>query len=283
MASSTVDQVQLDGFIKFLSDEWRGARPHSYQVPTKGRSSTWSKSLRPTGNWSTRGLKNAFEKYNWNGKTFSENKAQLDNLALELQSAIRKSDNQIAKEAARAIMSWGGVNNEYRQSRTILWLWENQHCLSDRIRKAVSLLSNETEELAAFDGTELIMNSAATKILSLADPNNRLIIYDGRVGSALGHFASLYAREKLASPLATSLRFAVDKTRPKDGPMRRNPSDETISFPSLFGSKKDKQHAEMMRLASRLIEQVAQKCGCSSREIEAGLFMWGYSVIDLAN
>lgn len=69
-------------------------------------------------------------------------------------------------------------------------------------KKAVSLLHIETEPLLPFDGTELIMNSAVTKIISLADPNNKLIIYDGRVGSALGHFASLYAREKLASPLA---------------------------------------------------------------------------------
>ncbi|WAB77288.1 hypothetical protein [Rhodopseudomonas palustris] len=283
MAPSTVDHEQFDGFIRFLSDEWTGARPHSYQVPTKGRSSTWSKSLDPVGNWSTRGLKNAFEKYNWNGKTFSENKAQLDNLALELQSAITASDNPKVNDTALAIMSWGGVNNKHRQRRTKKWLSDNNRCLSEKIKKAVSLLHIETEPLLPFDGTELIMNSAVTKIISLADPNNKLIIYDGRVGSALGHFASLYAREKLASPLAPSLRFAVDTTHPKDGPMRRNPSDEIISFPSLFGSKKDKQHAEMMRLASKLIEQVAQKCGCSSREIEAGLFMWGYSVIDSAN
>lgn len=180
VAPSTVDHEQFDGFIRFLSDEWTGARPHSYQVPTKGRSSTWSKSLDPVGNWSTRGLKNAFEKYNWNGKTFSENKAQLDNLALELQSAITASDNPKVNDTALAIMSWGGVNNKHRQRRTKKWLSDNNRCLSEKIKKAVSLLHIETEPLLPFDGTELIMNSAVTKIISLADPNNKLIIYDGR-------------------------------------------------------------------------------------------------------
>lgn len=283
VATSTINQEQFDGFVRFLSDEWTGTRPHSYQVPTKGRSSSWSKSLDPAGNWSAMGLRNTFEKYNWNGTTFSENKAELDKLTLELQSAISASDNPKVNETALAIMSWGGVNNKHRQRRTINWLRDNNYRLSERIRKAVSLLSDETEQLMEFDGTELIMNSAVTKIVSLADPNNKLIIYDGRVGSALGHFASLYAREKLVSPLAPLLRFAVDSTQAKDGSTRRNPSDGSLSFPSLFGSRKDKQHAEMMRLASKLVGQVAQTCGCSSREIEAGLFMWGYSIVDSAN
>ena len=122
------------------------------------------------------------------------------------------------------------------------------------------------------------MNSAMTKIVSLADPDGKLIIYDGRVGSALAFFVTKFSEERsqARSGLPKQLLFAADK---QDG---RNPDTSAIVFPSLFGKSKDRNHAVMMRRASGVVVQVAQKCGITAREIEAALFMWGYRVGDEA-
>jgi hypothetical protein len=146
------------------------------------------------------------------------------------------------------------------------------------LKEAVRQIGDNTNLLEHFDGENLIMNSAMTKIVSLADPDGKLIIYDGRVGSALAFFVAKFSEERtqVRSVLPKQLLFAADK---QDG---RNPDTNAIVFPSLFGKSKDRSHAVMMRRASGVVVQVAQRCGVTAREIEAALFMWGYRVGDEA-
>jgi hypothetical protein len=264
---------QFDDFCHFVSAEWRGTRRHSYLVPNKGKSSAWSQSL-PNGVWSAVGLKDALCQYNWNGKSLSENKEQLDELAQSIQRAMMKNDDTRVRSITLEIMRWGGVDNKHRQKRTFAWIKQNAHSISTRLGEAIRQIGDSTNTLEDFDGDNLIMNSAMTKIISLADPDGRLVIYDGRVGSALAFFVTKFAEERgLAhSDLPKVLLFAVDKKR------GRNPDTKAIVFPSLFGKSKDRIHATMMRHASEMVTQVAKECGIRAREIEAALFMWGYRV-----
>ena len=83
---------QIREFCQFLAHEWDGNRRHSYAVPAKGKSSAWSRTV--DGKWSAVGLADAVSKYAWRGKNFAENKAELDRLAAELQSAIQRGSNR---------------------------------------------------------------------------------------------------------------------------------------------------------------------------------------------
>src|SRR5450631_2292685 len=80
------------------------------------------------------------------------------------------------------------------------------------------------------DGVNLIMNSTMTKILSLADPEQKLVIYDGRVGGALGFFVARFAEEREIHQydVADQLLFAVDQEA------KRTPAARHIHFPALF-------------------------------------------------
>jgi len=266
------DNKQFREFCRFLGDEWRGRRHHSYSVPLRGKSSAWSKMV--NGNWSASGLGDAQSKYNWNGRSVFENKAELDKFAGELQSSIRRNSNKDVCDISRGVMRWGGVDNKHRQKRTFAWIELNSDEIVKKLTESVSSIKEESTSLNAFDGSNLIMNSTMTKIVSLADPEQRIVIYDGRVGSALGFFVARFAEEQDLEQhdIVDQLLFAVDP-QPK-----RNPSTRRIRFPRLFGKDRDRCHATMVRWATRVIGQVAKDCDVDPRKIEAGLFMWDYDV-----
>ena len=269
---ATRNQEQIHEFCQFLAHEWRGNRQHSYAVPSRGKSRGWSRAV--DGNWSTVGLADAVSKYAWRGKNFAENKAEFDRLAADLQSAIQRDSNSDVCMILRTIMHWGGVDNSFRQKGTFEWIERNADEISAKLSNGVDLIKDEQASLASFDGVNLTMNSTMTRIVSLADPEQKLVIYDGRVAGALGYFVARFAEEREIHQydLAEQLLFAVDREA------KRRPETNRIHFPALFGSARDRCHASMVRWASQLIWQVAKECQASPREIEAALFMWGYNV-----
>jgi len=265
---------QIREFCSFLAREWRGGRHHSYAVPSRGKSSAWSRTI--DGKWSAVGLAEAVSKYARSGKSFSEVNAELDRFAANLQSAIQRDSNNDVCEILRAIMHWGGVDNKHRQKGTLDWIQRNADEISAKLSNAVDLIKDEQASLDSFDGVNLIMNSTMTKIVSLADPEQKLVIYDGRVGGALGFFVARFTEEREIHQydVADQLLFAVDREA------KRTPETNRIHFPALFGKARDRCHASMVRWASQLIWQVAKECQASPREIEAALFMWGYNVTE---
>jgi hypothetical protein len=268
---------QLRGFCQFLAHEWEGNRQHSYAVPSRGKSRGWSRTV--NHKWSAVGLADAVSKYAWSGKSFSENKAEFDRFAADLQSAIQRDSNTDVCDIMRAIMHWGGVDNKHRQKRTFEWIERNADEISAKLSHVVELIKNEQASLDSFDGVNLIMNSTMAKIVSLADPEQKLVAYDGRLGGALSYFVARFAEEREIHQydVADQLLFAVDREA------KRNPDTNRIHFPALFGKTRDRCHASMVRWASQLIWQVSEECQASPREIEAALFMWGYNVMRRCN
>jgi hypothetical protein len=265
---------QMHEFSSFLAREWRGSRHHSYTVPSRGKSSAWSRMV--GGKWSAVGLADAVSKYSWSGKSFSENKAESDRFAADLQYAIQQDSNNDVCEILRAIMHWSGLDNKHRQKGTYEWIERNADKISVKLFNAVDLIKDEHASLDPFDGVNLIMNATMTKLVSLADPEQMLVIYDGRVAGALGFFVARFTEERQIHQydLAEQLLFAVDREA------KRSPETNRIHFPALFGNARDRCHASMVRSASQLIGQVATECQASPREIEAALFMWGYNVAE---
>jgi hypothetical protein len=262
-------------FCEFLCQQWSGRRVHSYRVPNAGKSASWSMSLNPVGQWSATGLRDAMQRYSWNGQDFLCNEEELTALSRKLQSAIKRCCNDDVGEVAREIMRWGGVDSVHRQKRTFAWIAGNSQSIAQKLTDAVNLLADQNASLDRFDGIDLIMNSAMTKIISLSDPKGRLVIYDSRVAAALGYFVARFAEETMGGSrrISSQLRFAVARQK------RRKPYSAHVSFPALFGTAKDRAHATMMRTASRLITEASNRCVATRRQIEAGLFMWGYDVL----
>ena len=172
-------------------------------------------------------------------------------------------------------MHWGGADNSYRQKGTFDWIERNADEISAKLSNVVDLIKDERATLNSFDGVNLTMNSTMAKIVSFADPEQKLVAYDGRLGGALGYFVARFTEERDIHQydVAEQLLFAVDR-EPK-----RTPDTNRIRFPALFGKTRDLRHATMVRRASQLIWQVAKECHASPREIEAALFMWGYNVM----
>ena len=276
--SRRIDQArndeQIREFCRFLAREWRGSRHHSYAVPSRGKLSAWSRTI--DGQWSAVGLADAVSKYVCGGKSFSENTAEFDRFAADLQSAMQRDSNDDVCAILRAVMHWGGVDNKHRQKRTFEWIERNADEISAKLSTAVDLIKDERAPLDQFDGVNLTMNSTMTKFVSLADPEQKLVSYDGRVGAALGFFVARFTEERQIHQydLAEQLLFAVDRET------KRSPETRRIHFPALFGKARDRCHASMVRWASQLIWQVANECHASPREIEAALFMWGYNVAE---
>jgi hypothetical protein len=271
---ATRNHEQMREFCQFLAHEWEGNRQHSYAVPSRGKSRGWSRTV--NHKWSAVGLADAVSKYAWSGKNFAESKAELDRFAADLQSAIQRNSNTDVCEILRAIMHWAGVDNKHRQKRTFEWIEQNADEISAKLSNVVDQIKDERASLDSFDGVNLIMNSTMAKIVSLADPEQKLVVYDGRLGGALGFFVARFTEEREIHQydVADQLLFAVDREA------KRTPDTNRIHFPALFGKTRDRCHASMVRWASQLIWQVAQECQASPREIEAALFMWGYNVAD---
>ena len=264
---------QVREFCQFLAHEWGGNRQHSYAVPSRGKLQAWSRTV--DGKWSAVGLADAASKYAWHGKNFTENKAEFDRLAADLQSAIQRNSNSNVCTILRTIMHWGGADNSYREKGTFEWIERNADEISAKLSNAVDLIKDERASLDCFDGVNLTMNSTMAKIVSLADPEQQLVAYDGRLGGALGYFVARFTEEREIHQydVADQLLFAVDRDA------KRTPDTNRIRFPALFGKTRDLRHATMVRWASQLIWQVAKECDSSPREIEAALFMWGYNVM----
>jgi hypothetical protein len=271
---ATRNREQIREFCQFLAHEWGGNRQHFYAVPSRGKSRGWSRTV--DGKWSAVGLADAVSKYAWGGKTFAESKAELDRFAADLQSAMRRDSNYDVCDILREIMHWAGADNKYRQRRTFEWIERNADEISAKLSNVIDLIKDEAASLDSFDGVNLTMNSTMAKIVSLADPEQKLVAYDGRLGGALSFFVARFTEEREIHQydLADQLLFAVDREA------KRNPDTNRIHFPALFGRTRDRCHASMVRWASQLIWQVAKECQASPREIEAALFMWGYNVAD---
>ena len=216
---TTPNHEQIHEFCRFLAHEWEGNRQHSYAVPSKGKSRGWSRTV--DGKWSAVGLADAVSKYASRGKNFAENKAEFERLAAELRPAIQRDSNSDVCATLLAIMHWRRVDNSYRQKRTFEWIERNADEISAKLMNAVDLIKDEQASLDSFDGVTLTMNSTMTKIVSLADPEQKLVAYDGRLGGALSFFVARFAEERELHQydLADYLLFAVDR-EPKRTPIR---------------------------------------------------------------
>ena len=263
-------------FLNFLVGCWEKSPTHKIKVGEKARQ---IKATSPDGKlFQVSSLAECLDCYKWNSQSYAENEQQLSSLSNALRSAVGNGDEAELEAAFRGVYSWGKVPLS-NISGAMLNKWYGSQQLTKNLIDCLEIIETGFD-LERFDGTDLFMNSGFTKVVSLAsDPKKPLIIYDGRVGAALGHLAVLAIKESGKQNLHPNLLFPWGAARMPG--VNRNPSNGSVKFPNLFsGSAKSKhfRHAKAMHIASKIINNAASKLPVSSRQLEASLFMWGYAV-----
>lgn len=246
-------------------------------------------SSRSKQQWSCTSIYNAFENYSWrfscnlpdsdktSGNTFQESKAVLGAIEKGLRQALQQAESGDLLAYSASVLQWGGVlrsNYDYLEN------------LGDGIdtffESAVTRLDPETVDTND-DFSGLRMNSGFTKIYSLLIDN--FVIYDSRVGAALGLLIRLFLEEKQIENIPNELKFAYGNARPTKGdtgPLnRRNPSQGSLKFPLLTND--DKKHIDHNIRANWLLKELAGQSTFSTepspiRALESALFMIGYAV-----
>jgi hypothetical protein len=177
-----------------------------------------------------------------------------------------------------AILEWGelaGVSSR--------WLREacTANTLRPKLKQAVALIRSGSD-FAQFDAENLVMNSGMTKIYAMAAPQD-IIIYDGRVGAALGLLVRRSLGNKSKAVPAT-LKFPWGPGRGQYIQRKhnlRNPSRYNFDFPCF--DPLDSTHAKWCHQASALLKEARMRISPtpSLRAMEMGLFMIGFAVYGL--
>lgn len=268
-------------FCKCLISFWDKSPTHRIRVPKRARQ---IRANSPDGNYFiVNSLRECLSEYIWNSANYSQNKQELARLSSSLKSAMNAGNVAATERSFREIYRWGGVKFNSRGkpniSSSMLHEWSKSHELIEKILVSVEILRSG-QGLGRFNGRDLFMNSGYTKVVSLASSEeDPLIIFDGRVGAALGDLVAVALVEGGFSDVETSLLFPWGSSRTPG--INRNPSNHTLKFPDLFRGSvlhKSQRHAVAMHNAYRVVSKAAKRLSVSPRDFEAALFMWGYSV-----
>jgi hypothetical protein len=289
------------GFVDYLSELIRQPKDHPLDHAYRIDSKLWAKYLRQnkpacynveTSVLALTSLNDAFNNYYWIAEsptpqkddvegdnsansavtTFAANAECLNALRTKFHNAWKTEDPAGVFVACAAILDWGGV---YRGS--LKWLIKSYDggSLINLLSQGMEILDGGDDSgIGKFD-SPLRMDSGLTKVYALAC--ERSIIYDDRVGAALGFLARKYLeqdRNEEVKEVPLNLKFAC-------GGGDRNPSGDKLEFPRR---KPGRMHARSNLYANWILQSVAERTGDifgraeKLRALEAALFMIGYRV-----
>ncbi len=244
--------------------------------------------------WQCRNLYDAYEKYWWpfklycivqnsyvKGASFSDSFHYLEVIAEHLRKAIEADDPEVTRLACLAVLQWGGVL--HRNKEIIMGMGDSivqyMNSVSQRLKVSTSHIG---------DNEGIIMNSGFTKIYSLLIDD--FMMYDGRVGAALGLLGRKYAEENGLVEIPEEILFSFGDGRLQKGAEcnRRDPSSGPYKLPNFNGNSQRQLNDN--RKANWLIQQLASQdtpfsdlpqngvLNERNTAIQSALFMIGYDV-----
>lgn len=276
---------------------------HCYQISGHPAWNKWrTLSGGRTNFWWCDSLKQAATHYSWT--TFSG--GNFNQLSAALQSSILSGNLSLVQTVCLKILDWGGVlTGKTKSTKSINWILTSRNLSRDIIDAAAGLIPYSPWPRGFF-GSHVPMNSGSTKIFSAAalvlscdtgHPKQDVLIYDGRVGSALGLLARRLMYPTVLrgrAPAIQNLFLRADGSRSS----KRNPSMITpcITFPPMNGNNRgfhaalstrnsDEVRAWFARRGAELIQNAIGSTGPHSDFIQAeqALFMLGYDVKHLCS
>jgi hypothetical protein len=251
-------------WIEWLANRWASDFNFSYENSKK--------------RFSISCIRQAYEKYEWHGD-FKQTEELLDRFATDLQTAIQEGDNDQAYKTCIKVLKWGGVASNTKKGKrpTVEWLDTNR--ANDELCSKISLGLDalRRHNTDAFDGKNLLMDSASTKIFSVADKDKQIVIYDGRVGAALCYSARKFLEENNIKNVVPPFDYTWGGARTKS--VNRDPSYLGFKFQRLWsGLNRNQDHAAMVVRATELIKKLSKITKVESRKWEAAFFMIGYKI-----
>lgn len=270
-------------FSDFVLGRWEGDFPHAYPVTGHRSWDQWRDGRGADGRqiWSCASLEQAASNYSWWPP--STHPPSFQDLSQKLRSAIAAGDDRGAASVCREIFQWGGVGRLGRGRRANPsqgWIKDqaDRETLCASLSHARACLVGD-DGLDAFDGKRFLMNSAMAKVYAAADPE-KLAIYDGRVGAALGllarDFLQLGGHHSVPGELA--FRWGSSRNACPGRRDQRDPSKGNLRFPRLFVKNGNQDHALMMQRTSLLLRDLAGRSGAKLTDWEKALFMVGYDI-----
>lgn len=287
---SGVLSADQQAFANHLGHLWAGAPGsfvHRYPTSTHHSWKPWNDRTQGRTWWCST-LAQAAEHYSWPVKPAPDDFASI---AARLRTALDENDHIAARKACLDLFAWGGVARK-ESDASLVWVEARtvDETLCSSIRAAVELLRPEcTRSLQAFDGKNLLMNSAMTKVYAAAAPAS-IIIYDGRVGAALGLLARrwLHATGRRVVPSDLAFRWGPNTKTANNKTETRDPSLEEFVFVQLYKSSDavpnpTEAWAGLVRLTNRILQNVIRVLADQGRavtllDMERALFMVGYDV-----
>jgi hypothetical protein len=288
------------GFIDYLRALMRGKNfYHGYEIGESRR-------------WECHSLQDALAQYDFNNTGFSKNQKKLQWIEQHLREAYYNNKDEPFYTWCLRTLIWGGGT---ARNANADWLDcklkgnEKGNELVRAFRRGVQALGGDKPQFDAFDDnrdTSLRMNSGFSKIYALL--RDDFVIYDGRVGAALGLLVTRFLAGNQLS-LTSNLAFAWggEDWKPNS---KRDPSSELFIFPRLGkgyrirkereylanmgwngkynGRTKQSFHAEMNVRANWILGEVVHDIPFGNgqnptqkerlRGLEAALFMIGRDV-----
>ena len=246
---------------------------HTYQLPARSGAQVWT----------CASIFDAYQKYSWKfksihpidlsvirGASYEECTAYLQLCQNTLRTALAENNLIHLKYACHGILKWGGV---VRRNLNTINMMDNHFEYFKDVQRRLSVSDVSLSD--NFDG--IFMNSGFTKIYAMLLED--FMIYDSRVGAALGWLVRLFLEEKQIQEVPDSLRFAYGVARSKG--LNRNPSSDTHKFPVLRNDPVFhlKNNLKANWLCGELVKQSRfNEEPNGLRALEAALFMIGYHI-----
>lgn len=213
-----------------------------------------------------------------------------------MSNSIKANTQEASLAAVESILRWGaGGTRLGLYTRNMKWAESaaKEGRLVDMLRSGRNIIISGTPNVSAFGDVVSgpRMNAGFTKYYSVACKN--VVIYDGRVGSALGLLVRKFCRgrELTKIPATLAFRWGAKYTRNGDkaAVMQRDPSVSPYKFMQLRGgSSGSRIWAEQNIRANWILTEAIWKSEgrgsewCKKedglRRLEAALFTIGYSM-----
>lgn len=223
--------------------------------------------------WNCDSIYNAYEKYIWNRCDFERNSTYLEQLEYELRDSIENNNNNNCRNICLKILEWGNT------------LQKNRNKINNTVDLigALKIAQNKLSENIIRDKSfykDVYLNAGFSKIYSLCIDD--YIIYDSRVGTALGFLVREFCSEKKIGHLPSILRFAYAKGRNFN--VHRNPSKGIYIFPLLRADNYIENNIKFNWLINELLSSYPSSAfnqlpqSRQMRALDAALFMIGYEI-----
>lgn len=231
----------------------------------------------------------ASDAYRWRGESFAAVNGKIESLRAEIRAALcvcgaaeGRAERRLAELellfASTKTLSWGRV---YEGAFPFLIHQAETGVLSENLRRAAALIDGPVEEVGVFDDSPYRSDCGMTKIYAAI--NERTVVYDDRLGAALGWLCRRFHESRRVSTVPAELHFMVGE----HGDPRRDPSGGGYRFTAKGSGR---EHARWNIRANWLLsavirdEAVTRLLGGYERErlrrLEAALFMIGDELRD---